>query len=85
MLGNLIAQFPGVLRKVPANADHLAARNDRGQQAHIFQLVADRSTLDAVEEGIAMDDSDHFTARLTFDDAVDGIRINNKPGDTHGL
>ena len=31
-----------------------------------------------------MDDSDFLTAWLTFNNAVEGIRIDYKPGDTHG-
>ena len=38
----------------------------------------------AVEERVALDDSDFLTAGLAFNNAVEGIRIDYKPGDTHG-
>ena len=81
---DLVAEFPGVLREVAADADDLAARDDRRQQAHVLQLVPHGGSFHAVEEGVAVDDSDFLTAGLTFHNAVEGIRIDYKPGDTHG-
>ncbi len=84
LLRDLVAEFPGVLHEVAADADDLAARNDRGEQAHVLQLVPHGGSFHAVEEGVAVDDSDFLTAGLTFNNAVEGIRIDYKPGDTHG-
>ena len=82
--GDFVAEFVGVLHEVAADADDLAARNDGGQQADVLQLVPDGGALHAVEERVAVDDSDLLTAGLAFNNAVEGIRIDYKPGNTHG-
>ncbi|BAS09562.1 hypothetical protein AHiyo4_29840 [Arthrobacter sp. Hiyo4] len=70
--------------EVAAHADHLAAGNDRRQEPDVFKLVLDVGALHTVEEGVAVDDSDFLTAGLAFNNAVEGIRIDYKPGNTHG-
>lgn len=82
---NLVAELTGVLHEVPPDSDDLAAGDDRGEEAHVLKLVLYAGALHSMEEGVPIDHSDLLTAWLAFDNSIEGIRVNYKPGDTHGF
>ena len=85
--GHLVAQLGGVRGVVAADPDHLAARDDRGQQAYGVELVALPGQLDRHRDRVAGQRRDRVGVRSAvvgqLDDAELGVATGGEPGNAH--
>ena len=81
--GDLTAHFGGVIGVVLADADDLAARDDRCQQPHIRQRDLLAGELQAGVERVALQDRDDVDTAVDANHAEAGIVTVGKPRNAH--
>ena len=74
----------GVVGVVAADADHLAARDDRREQPHVLQRHLVAGGHDRLVERVALDLGDHLLPGLAVDDAVGRVLTCRVSRDAHG-